>query len=79
MSSTSSSSGENSNNGTPPRNMRSLDNLYEVSNPIYNDVTLYCHLAICDLIVFEEVLKDEKWRIAMDEEIALVEQNNTWK
>jgi hypothetical protein len=79
MSSTSSSSGESSNNGTPPRNMRSLDNLYEVSNPIYNDVTLYCHLAICDLIVFEEVLKDEKWRIAMDEEIALVEKNNTWK
>jgi hypothetical protein len=29
--------------------------------------------------VFEEVIKDEKWKIAMDKEIALVEKNNTWK
>ena len=79
MSSTSSSSSESSSGGTSPRKMRSLDDLYEVINPIYNDVTLYCHLATCDLIVFEEVIKDEKWKIAMDKEIALVEKNNTWK
>jgi hypothetical protein len=66
MSSTSpshSSSSGNSSSGTsqsPPRNMRSLNDLYEVTNPIDDYVTLYCHLATCDLIVFEEVIKDKK-------------------
>ena len=39
----------------------------------------YCHLATCDPIVFEEAINDEKWRIVTDEEIALIEKNNTWK
>jgi hypothetical protein len=39
----------------------------------------YYHLATCDPIVFEEAMKDEKWRIAMDEEITLTEKNDTWK
>jgi hypothetical protein len=29
--------------------------------------------------VFEESIKDEKWRIAIDEEIESIEKNNTWK
>jgi hypothetical protein len=83
MSSTfSSSSSESSSNGTPPslpKKMRSLNDLYEVTNPIDNDVTLYCHLATCDPIMFEEVIKDEKWRLVIDEEIASIEKNNIWK
>jgi hypothetical protein len=63
MSSTSSSSSnESSSSGTPPsppKKMRSLDDIYEVTNPI-DDVTLYCHLAICDTIVFEETIKGAK-------------------
>jgi hypothetical protein len=62
MSSTSSSSNESSNSGTSPsllRKIRSLDDLYEVTNPI-DDVTLYYHLVICDPIVFEETIKDAK-------------------
>jgi len=63
MSSTSSSSSnENSSSGTPPslpRKMRSFDDLYEVTNPI-DDVTLYCHLAKYDTVVFEEAIKDAK-------------------
>jgi hypothetical protein len=39
--------------------MRSLNDLYEVTNPI-DDVILYGHLATCDPIVFEEAIKDEK-------------------
>jgi hypothetical protein len=79
MSSTSSSSNENSSSGTLrslSRKMRSFDDLYEVTNPI-NDVILYCHLTKYDTIVFEEAIKDSKWRIAMDEEIALIEKNDT--
>jgi hypothetical protein len=44
----------------PLRKMRSLGNLYEVTNPIDDDVTLYCHIATCDFIVLEEAIKDEK-------------------
>jgi hypothetical protein len=29
--------------------------------------------------VFEEEIKDEKWRIAIDEKIASIKKNNTWK
>jgi len=56
----SSFSGRSSNSGTPPsppRKMRSLDDLYKVTNP-NEDVTLYCYLATCDLIVFETTIKD---------------------
>jgi len=66
---TSSSSNKSSSSGTPPRNMRSLNDLYEVTNHI-DHVTLYCHLTTSDTVVFEEAIKDIKWRIAMDEEIA---------
>jgi hypothetical protein len=44
----SSSSSENSSNGTPlspPRMMRSLDDLYKVTNYI-DELTLYCHLVV---------------------------------
>jgi hypothetical protein len=40
--------------------MKSLDDLYEVTNSIDDDVTLYCHLGTCDPIVFEEAIKDAK-------------------
>jgi len=53
----SSSSG---NPSSPPKRMWSLDELYEVTTPIDDDVTLYYHLATSDPIMFEEVIKDEK-------------------
>ena len=68
----SSSSRESSSSGSPsspPRKMMSLDDLYAITNLIDDDLTLYCHFATCDPIMFEEVIKDEKLRIAMDEEI----------
>jgi hypothetical protein len=40
--------------------MRNLDDLYEITNSINDDVILYCHLAICDPIVLGEVIKDAK-------------------
>jgi len=43
---------------------------------INDDVILYCHLIICDPIVFEEK-KDEKWRITIDEETTSIEKNDT--
>jgi len=57
--------------------MRSLDDLYKVTNPINDDVTLYYHFATCDPIMFEEAINNERWRIVMDEEIASIEKNDT--
>ena len=53
--------------------------LYEVTNYIDDDVTLNYYLATCDPVVFEEAIKDEKWRIVMDEEIISIATNDTWK
>jgi len=75
----SSGSSSHGSSHSPPRKMRSLDDLYEVTNPIDDNVTLYCHHATCDPIVFEEAVKDEKWRITMDKEIVSIEKNDTWK
>jgi hypothetical protein len=59
--------------------MGSLDDLYETTNHIDDDVTLYCHLATWYLIMFEEAIKDAKWRIVMDEEITSIKKNDTWR
>jgi hypothetical protein len=82
LSSSSSKSSSSDNPPNPQRKMKSLDYLYEVTNPIDsidNDLTLYYHLAMCELIAFEEAIKDEKWRITMDEEIASIKKNDVWK
>jgi hypothetical protein len=70
------SGSSSSGNPRPPRKIRSIDNLYEVTNSIDDDVTLYCQLATCDPIVFQENIKDKKWRIVMDEEIASIKKND---
>lgn len=54
--------------------MRSLQELYEVTENLSEDLTLYCHFADCEPIVFEEAVKQEKWRIAMDEEIKSIKR-----
>ena len=53
----SSSSSGSSSGGSPPsprRKMRRLEDFYEVINLINDDLTLYCHLFICETIVFDK-------------------------
>ena len=59
--SSSSSSGSSSGDTSlsSPTKMKSLDNLYEVTNHI-DDITLYCHFARYDLIMIKEAIKDAK-------------------
>jgi len=45
LSSSSSGSSSNGNPLSPPRKMMSLDDLYKVTNPVDDDVTLYCIVA----------------------------------
>ena len=58
--------------------MGSLDDLYETTNHIDDDVTLYCHLATWYLIMFEEAIKDAKWRVAINE-ITSTKKNDIWR
>jgi hypothetical protein len=63
MCSTSSSSSKSLSSGTPPslpKKIKNLNDLYEITNHIDDNVTLYCHLIICDPIVFKESIKYKK-------------------
>jgi len=62
-----------------PPHMRSLQEFYKITENLNDDLILYCHFADCEPIGFEEVVKDEKWRNAMDEEIKAFEKNNIWE
>lgn len=42
-------------------------------------ITHFVLFADCDPITYDEASKDEKWKIAMDEEIKSIERNNTWE
>ncbi|GJU58201.1 retrovirus-related pol polyprotein from transposon TNT 1-94 [Tanacetum coccineum] len=55
--------------------MRSLQDLYESTNEMH----FVCLLADSESIKFEEVIRDKKWKNAMDEEIASIERNKTWE
>ena len=53
----------------------SIQNLYEVTTPL----NLICLFANEEIIFFEDAIKDEKWRKAMNEEIKIIEKNETWE
>ena len=55
--------------------MRSLQDLYDSTSEVH----LVCLLADAENISVEEVLRDKKWKSAMDEEIRAIERNNTWE
>lgn len=67
------------NPSSPPRRMKSLNELYKVTTFVDDYVMLYCHLVIYDHIMFEEAINDEKWRIDMDEKIGSIQKNDTCK
>ena len=62
-----------------PRGTCSLEDLYENTKHVEEDVTLYCLLMTSDPVSFEEVNQEKKWRSAMDEEIRSIEKNKTWE
>ena len=50
--------------------MRSLQDLYDSIDEVY----LVCLLADSENITFEEVIRDKKWKVAMDEEIEAIKE-----
>ncbi|KAL4297638.1 hypothetical protein GQ457_12G007010 [Hibiscus cannabinus] len=70
----SSSSGESSSE-RPPK-FRSVRDLYRSTEAI-ND--LFCLFVDSEPLNFDDAVKDERWKLAMDEEIKSIEKNNTWE
>ena len=54
---------------------RSLQDIY---NSI-DEVHVVCFLADSEDLSFEEAMQEEKWQMAMNEEIGAIERNNTWE
>ncbi|KAG8478853.1 hypothetical protein CXB51_028662 [Gossypium anomalum] len=79
--SSSPASSNTSNSEEAPARMRSLRDIYEVTEPIeiILDYSLFCLITECDLIIYEDAIKDIRWKKAMDEEIVAIRRNNTWE
>jgi len=65
---------EESGRSRRPR-MRSLQELYDSTSEVH----LVCLMADAETLSFEEAVRDEKWRTAMDEEIGAIVRNDTWR
>jgi hypothetical protein len=61
-----------------PRRMRNLEELYDATQ-VMEDTTLFCFFADSDPLSFNKAMTEEKWIEAMDEEIHVIEKNDTWK
>lgn len=60
---------------------RSLCEIYEDTEPIETtlDYSLFCLIAECDPVTYEEANEDMKWKKEMDVEIAAVRRKDTWE
>lgn len=59
--------------------MRSLRDIYEVIEliEIILDYSLFYLITECDLIIYEDAIKDVRWKKVMDEEIVAIRRNDT--
>ncbi|KAL0556644.1 hypothetical protein IC582_005158 [Cucumis melo] len=79
-SSSSSTSSSTSDDEISPRRMRSIQEIYNTTNRINNDH--FANIALfagVDPVSFDEAIQDEKWKIAMDQEIDAIRRNETWE
>ncbi|KAI5383067.1 hypothetical protein KIW84_070460 [Lathyrus oleraceus] len=62
-----------------PRQRR-LPSYLEDYDLSFSQTDLCAMLALAeDPLIFEDAVKEEKWRIAMKQEIQAIEKNNTWR
>ncbi|KAL4028969.1 hypothetical protein IC575_012188 [Cucumis melo] len=79
-SSSSSTSSSTSNDEISPRRMRSIQEIYNTTNRINDDhFANFALFAGVDPVTFDEAIQDEKWKIAMDQEIDAIRRNETWE
>jgi hypothetical protein len=72
----SSSTSPSTSSSEVPRRMRNLEELYDATQ-VMEDTTLFCFFADNDPLSFNEAVTEEKWIEAMDEEIHVIEKNDT--
>jgi transposase InsO family protein len=46
---------------------------------LLSDVYQRCNIAVCEPAGFEEAKLDKNWMVAMEEELHMIEKNNTWQ
>ncbi|KAA0040718.1 integrase [Cucumis melo var. makuwa] len=79
-SSSSSTPSSTSDNEISPRRMRSIQEIYNTTNRINDDhFANFALFAGVDPVTFDEAIQDEKWKIAMDQEIDAIRRNETWE
>ena len=69
-----SSSSEDEDEPTPQKT-RSVRELYEVTTPL----NLVCLFANEEMVSFEQAIKDDIWKKAMNVEMKSIEKNDTWR
>ena len=57
---------------------RTLQDLYDQTER-WDSITLFFLFPDCELVDFEEVAQDKRWRDVMDEKIRSIERNDTWE
>ncbi|KAF5794743.1 putative RNA-directed DNA polymerase [Helianthus annuus] len=63
------------------QNIRSLSDIYASTHALEPEEYMHLQfaLSICDPMYYHEVVKRKEWKIAMAEELAAIERNNTWE
>lgn len=71
-------SDSSSSSSTPPKKFRSLQEIYDETRVLDAEVSL-CFLSIEEPTRYEEAIKNENWRQAMQMEIDSIQKNGTWE
>ena len=45
---------------------------------LLSDIQERCNIAVCESTDYEEAKKDQRWIVAMKEELSMIEKNKTW-
>jgi hypothetical protein len=75
--STPSMGGSSSSSSTNQSKMRSLREIYEQTEE--EETNLFCLYSDHEPLTFQEVVEEDCWRFAMEEELHAIQKNNTWE
>ncbi|KAI3509130.1 hypothetical protein L1887_24156 [Cichorium endivia] len=73
-------SSSTSGNTSTPKKFRNMQDLLANTRRLdLDDVADYALFSDADPVTFEEAVKEERWRLAMDSEMDSIERNDTWE
>lgn len=63
-----------------PRKTRSIQEIYNIIQRLdLDDFNMLCLFTGSNPLIFEETVQEEKWRIAMKDEMNAISKNDTWE